>query len=169
MGLAHPSNLRSASSARACGEIEAAAETTTLTHPEWLALLLHHEVSYRRDKRLLARLRYARLRHQAAIEDVDYHAARSLDRILFQKLAEGAWIDLHENLILCGPTGVGKCSSYSARPAHYRCRLRLRRDDDRPRTTCRQYWLRLGRRCLALAAPCRTPTRSENRTRERQA
>jgi hypothetical protein len=47
--------------AKAFGEIEASAEATTLTHPEWLALLLDREVSYRRDKRLLARLRYARL------------------------------------------------------------------------------------------------------------
>jgi hypothetical protein len=107
--------------AKAFGEIEAAAEATTLTHPEWLGLLLDREVSYRRDKRLLARLRYARLRHQAAIEDVDYRAARSLDRILFQKLAEGGWIDLHENLILCGPTGVGKSWLASAL-GHKACR-----------------------------------------------
>ena len=57
------------------------------------------EASYRRDKRLTPRLRYARLRHQAAVEDVDYRAARGLDRALFQKLAEGSWIDAHENLI----------------------------------------------------------------------
>src|SRR5215471_3031738 len=50
----------------------------------------------------------ARLRDQAAVEDVDYRSARGLDRALFQKLAEGAWIDAHENLILCGPIGVGK-------------------------------------------------------------
>jgi DNA replication protein DnaC len=62
----------------------------------------------RADRRLLARLRYARLRHQASVEDVDYRAARGLDRALFQKLADGSWIDAHENLILCGPTGVGK-------------------------------------------------------------
>ena len=48
--------------AKAFGEIEASAEATTLTHPEWLGLLLDQEVSYRRDRRLLARLRYARLR-----------------------------------------------------------------------------------------------------------
>jgi DNA replication protein DnaC len=94
--------------AKAFGEIEASGEVTTLTHPEWLGLLLDREVSYRRDKRLLARLRYARLRHQASVEDVDYRAARGLDRALFQKLGEGSWIDAHENLILCGPTGVGK-------------------------------------------------------------
>ena len=107
--------------AKAFGEIEAAGEATTLTHPEWLALLLDREVSYRRDKRLLARLRYARLRHQAAVEDVDYRAARGLDRALFQKLAEGGWIDVHENLILCGPTGVGKSWLASAL-GHKACR-----------------------------------------------
>ena len=62
--------------AKAFGEIEASGEAATLTHPEWLGLLLDREASHRRDKRLLARLRYARLRHQAAVEDVDYRAAR---------------------------------------------------------------------------------------------
>jgi DNA replication protein DnaC len=71
--------------AKAFGEIEASAEATALTHAEWLGLLLDHEVRYRRDKRLLARLRYAKLRHQASIEDVDYRVARGLDRALLQK------------------------------------------------------------------------------------
>ena len=53
--------------AKAFGEIEASGDGSTLTHPEWLGLLLDREVTYRRDRRLLARLRYARLRHQAAI------------------------------------------------------------------------------------------------------
>jgi DNA replication protein DnaC len=107
--------------AKAFGEIEASAEATALTHAEWLGLLLDHEVSYRRDKRLLARLRYAKLRHQASIEDVDYRVARGLDRALFQKLAEGGFIDAHENLILCGPTGVGKSWLASAL-GHRACR-----------------------------------------------
>jgi DNA replication protein DnaC len=54
------------------------------------------------------RLRAAKLRQQASIEDVDYRAARGLDRALFQKLAEGEWIDGHDNLALVGPSGVGK-------------------------------------------------------------
>ncbi len=107
--------------AKAFGEIETSAEATTLTHPEWLALLLDREVSYRRDRRLLARLRYAKLRHQAAVEDVDYRAARGLDRALFQKLAAGGWINAHENLILCGPTGIGKSWLASAL-GHKACR-----------------------------------------------
>ena len=52
--------------------------------------------------------RAAKLRQQASVEDVDYRAARGLDRALFQKLAEGEWIDAHDNLALVGPSGVGK-------------------------------------------------------------
>jgi DNA replication protein DnaC len=109
--LTHPTldllhQLRLDGMAKAFGEFEASSEATALTHPEWLALLLDRELSHRRDRRLLARLRYARLRHQASVEDVDYRAARGLDRALFQKLIAGDWIDAHENLILCGPTGL---------------------------------------------------------------
>src|SRR5277367_3287117 len=50
-----------------------------------LALLLDRETSWRRDKRLTARLRAARLRQQASVEDVDYRAARGLDRALSRK------------------------------------------------------------------------------------
>jgi DNA replication protein DnaC len=124
--LTHPTldrlhELGLAGMAKAFAEIEASDEAASLTHPEWLALLLDREVSHRRDRRLMARLRYARLRHQASVEDVDYRAARGLDRALFQKLADGQWIDAHENLILCGPTGVGKSWLASAL-GHKACR-----------------------------------------------
>src|SRR5579885_763075 len=72
--------------AKAFGEIETSGEAAALTHPEWLGLLLDREMVYRYDKKLAARLRYARLRQQAAVEDVDYRATRGLDRTLFQKL-----------------------------------------------------------------------------------
>src|SRR5258708_7980824 len=93
--------------AKAFGEAETSDEAAALTHPEWLALLLDREMTYRHDKKLAARLRYARLGQQAAVEDVDYRAVRSLDRALFQKLAIRDWIDPHDTLILCRPTGVG--------------------------------------------------------------
>ena len=67
------------------------------------------------------RLRYARLRHHAVVEDVDYRAPRGLDRALFHKLAGGDWIDAHDNLILCGPTGIGK-SWLACALGHKACR-----------------------------------------------
>ena len=107
--------------AQAFAELEASGEGATLTHADWLGLLVDHEVTHRRDKRLAARLRYARLRHNAVVEDVDYRAPRGLDRALFHKLAGGEWIDAHDNLILCGPTGVGK-SWLACALGHKACR-----------------------------------------------
>jgi len=107
--------------AKAYSEAEISTEATALTHPEWLALLLDREMTYRHNKRLSARLRYARLRQQALVEDVDYRAARGLDRSLFQKLASGDWIDAHDNLAICGPTGVGK-SWLACALGHKACR-----------------------------------------------
>ena len=89
--------------AKAFAETMASGEADGLGHPEWLGLLLDRESSWRRDKRLSARLRYAKLRQQASVEDVDYRSPRGLDHALFQKLAEGEWIDAHDNLALVGP------------------------------------------------------------------
>jgi DNA replication protein DnaC len=107
--------------AKAFGEAETSDEAAALTHPEWLALLLDREMIHRHDKKMAARLRYARLRQQAAVEDVDYRAARGLDRALFQKLVSGDWIDAHDNLVLCGPTGIGK-SWLACALGHKACR-----------------------------------------------
>lgn len=111
--LQHPtldrlSAMGLAGMARAFGELTANAEAERLTHPEWLALLLDREWSFRHDRKLAARLRFAKLRHQAAPEDVDYRSHRGLDRALFIKLVAGDWIAAHDNLVICGPTGVGK-------------------------------------------------------------
>lgn len=107
--------------AKAFNEIAAADEANGLGHHEWLGLLLDREASWRRDKRFATRLRYAKLRQQACVEDVDYRSPRGLDRALFQKLVEGEWIDAHDNLALIGPTGVGKSWLASAL-GHKACR-----------------------------------------------
>ena len=67
---------------KAFADLAAAGQEKDLPHADWLALLLDGETSWRSDKRLTARLRAAKLRQQASIEDVDYRAARGLDRAL---------------------------------------------------------------------------------------
>lgn len=107
--------------ARAFADLQADTRAAELSHAEWLALLLDREMTERHDRRLKARLRYARLRHHATIEDVDYRAPRGLDRALFQKLAAGDWIDVPQNLVIEGPTGVGK-SWLACALGHKACR-----------------------------------------------
>jgi DNA replication protein DnaC len=124
--LAHPTldrlhQLGFLGMAQAFEEIVASDHAATLSFPECLGLLLDRETTYRYDRRLRARLRYARLRHQAAVEDVDYRTTRGLDRALFHKLAECSWIDAHDNLIICGPTGIGK-SWLACALGHKACR-----------------------------------------------
>jgi DNA replication protein DnaC len=107
--LTHPTleqlrQLGLAGMARAFEELAASTRGAELDHAEWLGLLLDREMADRQDRRLMARLRYARLRHNAAVEDVDYRTARGLDRALFQKLAQGNWIKEQQNLIIIGPS-----------------------------------------------------------------
>jgi len=111
--LAHPTldqlhQLGFAGMAKAFAELHANPDAANLDHEAWLALLLDREITERQDRRLKARLRYARLRHQAAVEDVDYKAARGLDRALFHKLAACKWIADRLNIVIVGPSGVGK-------------------------------------------------------------
>ena len=124
--LTHPTldqlqQLGLAGMARAFAELEANPSTRELSHAEWLALLLDRESTDRHDRRFKARLRYSRLRHQAVVEDIDYRAARGLDRALLQQLIAGRWIDEAQNLVIEGPTGVGK-SWLACALGHQACR-----------------------------------------------
>jgi DNA replication protein DnaC len=92
--------------AKAFKELDQNAEAHALSHAEWLGLLLEHEATLRRQKRFEARARAARLRHPASIEDVNYRAARGLDRALFLKLAGCEWIAERRNLMITGATGL---------------------------------------------------------------
>jgi DNA replication protein DnaC len=94
--------------ARAFTELQDNQSAASLAHAEWLALLLDREATERSNRQLIARLRHARLRQRAVIEDIDYRAPRGLDRTLFQRLIAGDWITAPQNLIIEGPTGVGK-------------------------------------------------------------
>ena len=112
--LTHPTidqlrALRLDGMAEAFVELQSQDAARDLAPAEWLALLLDREAAHRGTQRFKSRLRNARLRHgQASIEDVDYRAARRLDKALFQQLAAGRWIAEHRNLLITGPCGVGK-------------------------------------------------------------
>ncbi len=82
--------------------------TPSLSHEEWLGILLEREVTRRANKSTETRVRAAKLRQQAAIEDVNYRTERGLDRSLFLRLGSNQWIRDRSSLIITGPCGVGK-------------------------------------------------------------
>jgi len=94
----------------------------SLTFDERLALLIDREATTRADRRLRTRLTQAKLKIKASLEDIDYRANRGLDKNLMLDLASGRWIEEHHNLLITGPTGVGK-TYLACALANQACRL----------------------------------------------
>jgi DNA replication protein DnaC len=93
----------------------------SLSFEERLGLLIDREMTERNDRRLQTRLRKAKLKHNAAIEDIDYRAPRGLDKGLMLKLSSCQWVKEGLNLIINGPTGAGK-TWIACALAHKACR-----------------------------------------------
>lgn len=79
-----------------------------LSFEERLGLLVDRELTEREDRRLQIRLRQAKLKHSACLEDLDTRTPRGLDKALITQLATGQWIREGLNLLILGPTGAGK-------------------------------------------------------------
>lgn len=102
-------------------ELQNAPDAAELSREDWLGLLVDREATSRENKRLARRLREAKLRQAAVVEDVNLHAPRGLDRALFQKLATCEWLRDHHHLVVIGPTGIGK-SWLACALGHKACR-----------------------------------------------
>ncbi len=93
-----------------------------LSFEDRLGLLVDREIAVQESRRTERRLKAARLRQNATPEDMDFRAPRNLSRPLVQTLLTGQWIQNHQNVLITGPTGVGK--SYIAEAlGHKACRL----------------------------------------------
>ena len=83
-------------------------EALDLGFEDRLGLLADAELSARNNKRLQSRLKDAKLRQSACVEDVDLKAPRGLDKTLWSTLVSLQWIPLHQNVSITGKTGAGK-------------------------------------------------------------
>ena len=124
--LTHPTvdklhQLRCAGMAKALAEQLGSPEVEALSFEERLGLIVDRELTERASRQLTNRLRRARLRHAACIEDIDFRQPRGLDRDLVLSLADGRWVRDHLNVLITGPAGVGK-SWISCALAHSACR-----------------------------------------------
>jgi len=111
--LNHPTldklqDLRFTGMAKALSEQMALPDIDELSFEERLGLLVDREMTEREDRRLTTRLRQAKLKQHACIEDIDFKQSRGLDKSLILDLAQCQWIKRHLNLLITGPTGVGK-------------------------------------------------------------
>ena len=89
--------------------------TRELSFLERLALLVDHQWNWRQNQALARRLHVAKLRGNACVEEIDYRAARGLDKSVIRALAqESGWVRNHEHIFVLGPTGVGKSFVASA-------------------------------------------------------
>ena len=84
------------------------ADIAALTFEERLGLLVDRELTERDTRRLTTRLRQAKLRQTACIEDLDYRHPRGLDKALIACLTTCQWVREHHNVLSTGPTGIGK-------------------------------------------------------------
>jgi DNA replication protein DnaC len=94
--------------ARALEDQSAMSEIESFTFEERLGLLLDYESTLRDNKALEARLRRAKLKLNATPEDVDFKGARGIDKAAFMALLDTQWVKAHRNVLITGPTGVGK-------------------------------------------------------------
>lgn len=92
------------------------------SYVEFLARLLEDEVERRNQKQLLLRLRRASLNTTKTLENFDFAFHPTLNRQQLLHLASCDYIRQKHNLLLCGPTGVGK-SHLAQALAHEACRL----------------------------------------------
>lgn len=80
----------------------------SLSHAEFVGLLVQDEKLYRDNLRLRRLLKKAKLRQEASLEDLDYRAPRGLSQQVILELSNPQWIAAHRTVILSGPTGIGK-------------------------------------------------------------
>ena len=102
-------------------EMQTSSAAADLAREDWLGLLLDREVTTRDNMRLGRRLRQAKLRQNAVVEDTDFRVPRGLDRALFLKLTGCDWIRQSQHLVIGGPTGTGK-SWLACALGHKACR-----------------------------------------------
>jgi DNA replication protein DnaC len=80
-----------------------------LSFLERLGLMVDQQWNWRENQALGRRLKNAKLRTNACVEEIDFRGARGLDKSVIRALVqESAWVGTHENVFVLGPTGVGK-------------------------------------------------------------
>ena len=85
-----------------------------MTADEMISFLVESEWDDRNNRRIERRIRSARFRYKANVEQIDFKIDRNLDRNLMNRFAECSYIEKNENILITGSTGIGKSYIASA-------------------------------------------------------
>jgi len=96
---------------------------STLSFEDRFAMLVDRQWDLKESRGLTRRLHVAKLKLQAEVEDIDFHAHRGLDKAAILSLADCNFLKSHSNIIITGPTGVGK-TYLGCAIANKACRLK---------------------------------------------
>jgi DNA replication protein DnaC len=106
--IAKLNSMRLFGMAKAFAERIGSAKSAELSHEEFFGLLVDDEKQYRDNAKLARLLTKAKLRQPAALEDVDFKHPRGLDKQVLTEISRGNWLSCRQNVLITGPTGVGK-------------------------------------------------------------
>jgi len=96
-------------------------DMSQLSFEERFAMLVDQQWLWKENRALARRLSIAKLKERGVIEDINYQHPRGLDRKLIRTLSSSEWVRQKQNLLLIGPTGIGK-SWLACALAHKACR-----------------------------------------------
>lgn len=110
---------------QALREQDESATYVDMSFDERLAYLVDFEFLRRKNIRIQAALRSARLKSNATIEELNYSPSRNLKKATIAELADCNWVRKAQNILITGPTGVGKSYLASAL-AQRACKLEIK-------------------------------------------
>jgi DNA replication protein DnaC len=101
-------SMKLAAMARAFADQLQCPDMTSLSFEERFGLIVDYQMTDLENRRMLNRLKNAKLRLSASIEDLDFRQGRGMDRSTVMSLAQNQWVKSHHNILVTGPTGAGK-------------------------------------------------------------
>src|SRR5207247_11338680 len=93
---------------RDCESLASEAEQRWLAYLGYLQALLEGELAQRHEQHLRQRLKAAAFPYQKRLEDFDFSLVPCIPKVRLLELAQGAFLSAHDNILLIGPSGIGK-------------------------------------------------------------